>query len=71
MATTFASPPLSNVQAELLKLFSVDLPENELIELKRVMAKFLLERARDKADEVWEGRGYSDDELCRLLNKDQ
>jgi len=42
--------PLSNVQAGLLKLFSTDIPEDHLLELKKVMAQFLFEKARDKAD---------------------
>jgi hypothetical protein len=68
MVPKVANPPLSNLQVELLKLFSVDLPEEELIELKRVMAKFLLERARDKADKIWDQKAYSDEKLNGLTN---
>lgn len=67
MGTTVSNPPLTNVQVELLKLFSVDLPEEQLIELKRVMAKFLLDHARDRADEIWDEKGYSDEKLDNLL----
>ena len=42
MENLSVKPPLSNIQAELLKLFSMDLPEEQLIELKKVMAGFLL-----------------------------
>ena len=42
-------PPLSNIQAELLKLFSADIPDAHLAELRKIMAKYLLEKARDKA----------------------
>lgn len=45
----------------------MDLPEEQLIELKRVIARFLLERARDKADEIWDEKGYNDAELNDLL----
>ena len=61
-------PPLSNVQAELLKLFSAEIPENHLMELKKVMAKFLLDKARDKADAIWDEKGYSDDKLQEILD---
>lgn len=60
-------PPLSNVQAELLKLFSAEIPENHLMELKKVMAKFLLDKARDKADAVWDEKGYTDEKLQQIL----
>jgi len=59
-------PPLSNVQSELLKLFSSDIPEDHLLELKKVMAQFLFEKARDKADIIWDEKGYNDEQL---LNK--
>ncbi len=62
------NPPLSNLQAELLKLFSAEIPESHLIELKNIMARFLLEKARDKADSVWEQRGYTDESLEQMLN---
>ncbi len=67
MGTIVSNPPLTNVQVELLKLFSVDLPEEQLIELKRVMAKFFLDHARDRADEIWDEKGYSDEKLNNLL----
>ncbi|TAN15113.1 MAG: hypothetical protein EPN37_10470 [Chitinophagaceae bacterium] len=60
--------PLSNVQAELLKLFPADISENDLLELRRVIAKFLLEKARNKADALWERKGYTDEKLQEILN---
>ena len=60
--------PLSNVQSEMLKLFASNIPEEHLIELKKVMAKFLLEKARDKADKIWEEKGYDDQKLTDILN---
>ncbi len=69
MANLPVHPPLSNVQAELLKLFSAQIPENHLLELKQVMAKFLLDKGRDKADKIWDIKGYSDEELQQMLNK--
>jgi hypothetical protein len=60
-------PPLSNVQAELLKLFSSNIPDNELLELKKIMAGFLLEKARDHADKIWLDKGYSDEKLQQIL----
>ena len=68
MTNPSVHPPLSNVQAELLKLFSAEIPENHLLELKKVMAKFLLDKAREKADAVWEEKGYTDDNLRQTLD---
>jgi len=69
MANSSVHPPLSNVQAELLKLFSAEIPENHLMELKKVIAKFLLDKARDKADAIWDEKGYSDEKLQQILDK--
>ena len=62
------NPPLSNIQFELLKLFTQKIPEEHLMELKRVIANFLLEKARDKADKIWEQKGYSEETINNLLN---
>lgn len=69
MTSLSVHPPLSNVQAELLKLFSAEIAENDLLELRRVMAKFLLEKARDKADTIWDKEGYTDEKLQEILDK--
>jgi hypothetical protein len=61
--------PLTNVQSELLKLFATGIPEDDLLELKKVMAKFLLDKARDKADAIYDSKGYSDEKLQELLAK--
>ena len=63
-------PPLSNIQAELLKLFSADIPDKYLAELKNIIARFLLDKARDKADAVWNEKGYTDEKLQQILNKE-
>lgn len=62
-------PPLSNIQVELLKLFPADIPDKQLKELKELIAKFLLDKARDKADAIWDKKGYSDEKVLKLPNK--
>ena len=43
--TVAAGPnPLSNVQMELLKLYSTDIKEKDLVELKKVLAIILPKR---------------------------
>jgi hypothetical protein len=69
METTVVHPPLSNIQVELLKLFSVDISDKELLELRTIMVNFFLERARDKADIIWKAKNYSNEQLMQHLNK--
>ena len=65
-----AKPPLSNVQMELLKLFAHNVSEKDLSEIKKMIAHYLLEKARDRADEIWDERGYTDEKLKAMLNID-
>lgn len=66
MENLSVKPPLSNLQAELLKIFSMNLPEEVLIDLKKVIAVFLLERARDKADAIWDEKQFNSDWLDQI-----
>lgn len=69
MSTAVINPPLSNLQVEMLKLFANDIPEENLKEVKSLIAKYLLEKARDKVDEVWVKKGYTNETFERLLNE--
>ena len=62
-------PPLTNVQAELLKVFSRQIPDEDLLELRQVMAKFLLQKARQRADSIWEQKGYDDNTVSHFLSE--
>jgi len=70
MSNFLIHPPLSNIQVELLKLFSADIPDKHLTELKNMIARYLLDKARDKADATWDEKGYTDEKLQQILNKE-
>ncbi len=58
---TVLNPPLSNVQIELLQLYTNNISNDTLLEMKKVLAKFFLDKTRQAADVVWEQKEYSDD----------
>ncbi len=60
--------PLSNVQLELLKAFSHQLKEEDLIELRKLLAQFFAQKAIAAADRTWEEKGWNDEEVSQLLN---
>lgn len=64
------SQPLSNVQEELLKLYSVDLSPEELEELKTVLGKYYAHKASKTADKIWDERKYSDGTIDEWLNEE-
>ena len=63
------APPLSNIQIELLKLYSVGVSDEVLLELKKIMSKFLMQKMRDEADRVWLEKGYSEKNINEWLGK--
>lgn len=56
-------PSLTNLQVELLQLFSLNLPDNELLEIKRLLAKHFADKASDEMDRLWEENNWSDDTM--------
>ena len=61
-------PPLTNVQLELLKAFSLNLPEADLKKIQAFITSLLLERAHDAADAAWEERGYTNETMEEWLH---
>ena len=64
------SSPLSNVQLELLKLYSTNLSEKDILELKDVLARFYAEKSIELANNVWQQKGYSSEDMNSILNDD-
>ena len=62
------NPSLSNAQLELLKLFSRDFSGTELLELKRILVKFLAQKAIRAANETMDEKGWGQDDLDQLLH---
>jgi len=61
--------PLSNVQIELLKLYSTDLSEEDLQELKSLLADFYAKKSIHQANLIWDEKGFSDVLMNKWLNK--
>ncbi len=61
-----APKPLSNVQEELLKLYSTGISDENLLELKDVISTFLFE----KADQTFNDKGYTPETINSWLNED-
>ena len=61
--------PLSNIQMELLKLYSVGVSDEVLLEFKKLMSKFLMQKLRDEAGKVWLEKGYTEKDLNQWLGK--
>jgi len=60
--------PFTNVQLELLKVFSRNVSDEDLIELRKTLALFFAKRASDIADKVWDEKEWTDEDVDRMLN---
>lgn len=64
-----AQKKLTNLQLELLKIFSFDIPEKQLLEVKKLLSDYFLERARDEMDEMWDEKGWSEETMQQWLRE--
>ncbi|HHH49643.1 MAG TPA: hypothetical protein ENK52_01545 [Saprospiraceae bacterium] len=58
---------LNNHQLEILKLFSRELDDNDLIEIKRLIVKYLSDKITKMADEAWEKNNWTNEDMEEIL----
>jgi len=63
--------PLSNLQQELLKIYSSDVSEPDLLHIKRYLARYFAIKAIGEADEIWDQKNYSNDTMNQWLNEEE
>ncbi|MFN2458785.1 MAG: hypothetical protein ABR502_11340 [Chitinophagaceae bacterium] len=61
--------PFTNAQLELLKLFSTNLSEKDLLELKTFLGRFYAQKAIGMADKIWEERGFTQTNMDEWLHE--
>ncbi len=66
-----AAHPLSNLQQELLKLYSSDIPEADLLHIKHYLAKYFAFKAIGEADQIWDEKGYTNETMNQWVNEDK
>lgn len=68
MSAILPSPPLTNTQLELLKLYAYELKEEEMAELKNMLATFFASRIRNRTKKIWEEKGFTQSTMEQWLN---
>ncbi|OQX21306.1 MAG: hypothetical protein BWK80_33870 [Desulfobacteraceae bacterium IS3] len=61
--------PLTDLQMEILELYSTNLNEEELNELKSLLAKFYADKAVREADRLWDERNLSGWDMEKWLHE--
>ena len=52
-----AQQPLTDLQMDLLKLYAVRLSDDQLLEVKQVLASYFAKHLTRHVDELWQHRG--------------
>ncbi len=60
--------PLNKSQLEILKLFRRELDEDDLLEIKRLIVRYLGEKITKMADHVWAEKNWKQEDMEKLLN---
>ena len=53
---------LSNLQQELLKLYSSGIEDADLLHIKKYLAKYFADKAIQEADKIWDEKNYSEEQ---------
>jgi hypothetical protein len=64
-----ASPKLTPLQLELLKIYSFKPTEEELKQIKELLAKFFAHRFTERVAKAAEANGITDEDLDKWLNE--
>ena len=59
--------PLSNLQLELLKVFSHQLDEEEILNLRQMLITFFSQRVIAQANKTWDEKGWTNTDVDRML----
>ena len=58
---------LNQHQLEILKLFRRELDDSDLVEIKRLIVQYLANKLTQMADEVWDQKKWSNEDMEKLL----
>lgn len=60
---------LSNIQQELLKFFSTNIPEEQLLEIKKLLSDYFAEKAGHEIARLWEVNDWNNNTMKQWTNE--
>ncbi len=61
--------PLNKAQLEILNLFSRKLEDEDLLEIKRLITKYLAEKANKLEEQIWIEKGWTNKEMDAISKR--
>ena len=58
-----APAKLTNLQVELLQTFSYSLPDEQLAEIRQLLAQYFLNKADAEMDKLWQENGWDENTI--------
>ena len=55
----------------LLKLYSFDIAEADLLHIRQYLAKYFAFKAIGEADKIWDEKGYTNETMDQWLNEEE
>ncbi len=62
-ASAETATPFTNLQMEILRVYALDLPDEDLLAIRRMIARYLLEKTRKRVNTISKDRGYTQETL--------
>jgi predicted transcriptional regulator len=60
---------LSNLQLEVLKIFSRNISDEQLLEIKAILSAYFAEKATKEMDRLWDERGWTQETMQQWLKE--
>ena len=61
---------LSNLQLELIKVFSYQVPDEQLLEIKDILTAYFADTLSKEMDKLWDENNWTDETMESWLNED-
>jgi hypothetical protein len=63
------STKLSNIQLELLKLYHSNVSDQDLMEIRMLLANYFRNKASDEMDQLWDKNNWSNETMNEWENE--
>jgi hypothetical protein len=71
MVSTEVSPRLNSTQMMLLRLFSRDIPEQRMKDIKKILLNYYTEKMHEEVEKAIQEKDIKDEDIDAILNQQQ
>jgi len=62
--------PLTNLQLELLKIYSFNISDEQLSEIRQILTQYFADKATEEMDKLWDENGWTNETMDEWLKGD-